>query len=117
MKTININTTGDNFTTLWLVLWQGALDLTPRERSVLAAILDKYLELEKDGLKPPYIYKMCFDSDARKEYCEKLEISSFNLTNTLSGLKSKGAITEESKGVYGIAEQVIPHREILFKFV
>lgn len=116
MKTINIQTNG-NFTTLWLVLWQGALDLTPRERSVLAAILDKYLELEQEGLKPPYVFKMCFDAEARKEYCDKLEISSFNLTNTIGALRQKGAIMEELKGVYTIPDQVLPKREVTFKFI
>jgi biotin operon repressor len=117
---IDIKTTEDNYTTLWLVLWQGALNLTPREREVLAAILDKYLELDKGGVTDPWIYKLCFDKDSRKEYCEKLSISSFNLTNLVAGLKEKGALIDmESDGstLTKISLQLIPKKEITFRFV
>lgn len=113
---IDINTTEEKYTTLWLVIWQGALKLTPREIEVMAAVLDKYIELDKAGLKSPYIFKLCFDADARKEYCERLGVSSFNLTNILSGLKEKGAI-QENDGLLIIATQLLPKEEITFRFV
>ena len=119
--TIDIKTTEDNYTTLWLVLWQGALNLTPRERDVLAAILDKYLELDKAGVKPPYLWKLVFDTDARKEYCEKIGLSSYNLTNLLGGLKEKKALVnlsyENDVEVLGVTPHLLPKKEITFRFV
>jgi hypothetical protein len=117
---IDIKTTKESFSTMWLVLWQGALNLTPRERDVMAEILDRYMELTKEGVTIPWSYKLCFDSDSRKKYCEKLEISSYNLTNLLSGLKEKGAIYDVSADgvtITFISKQLIPVKEITFNFI
>lgn len=116
MNEITITTTKENYTLMWLVLWQGALDLTSREREVLAAILDKILELNEEGIKEPYLSKLLFDKDTRKYYCDKLGISAFNLTNLLSGLKEKKVIKEVSKGLYEVDSKVIPQKEVTFKF-
>lgn len=101
---------------MWLVLWQGALDLTVKEREVLAAILDKLIELRDAGIKEPYISKLLFDKDTRKQYCDRLSISGFNLTNLLSSLKKKSVIKEVSKGLYEVDPKVIPQKEVKFKF-
>ena len=96
---------------VWLTLWQGGIDITTREKDVLAEFIAIHLLLVSKGMKEPYLAKLLFDADARKQVCINLSISSFNLTNVLAALKNKGAITDNV-----ISSQLIPEKELIFEF-
>ena len=98
-------------TELWLSLWAGGLKITPREKEVLAELILAYLYHKSKGLIEPYLSKEVFGTEVRKGVQEALEISSFNLTNVLASLKSKGCITDSS-----LNPNLIPDTELIFEF-
>jgi hypothetical protein len=99
---------------LWLILFQSGAGITDREKSILVEILVKRSELSKSGIKEPFLTKLLFDNDRRKEYCSALDISVYSLNNTLKSLKDKQVLSEE----YKIQSSLIPEDilEISFKY-
>lgn len=96
---------------LWLTLWQAGLGLTEREKSVIAEILLRRDELVEGGIKEPFLSKLLFDADSRKIYCSALSISSYNFTNILGALKSKGVLNDTL-----LNPQLIPDTSLIFDF-
>jgi hypothetical protein len=99
-------------TNFWLTLFQSGSKITDREKSVLIEVLVKREELSRDGISEPYLTKLLFDTESRKEYCESLEISSFSLTNSLSALKAKGVLGED----FSVLKRLIPAEKLEFNF-
>ena len=96
---------------LWLSLWQGGTKITTREKAVLAEFIVIYMLLKSKKVEEPYLSKLLFDSDARKEVCNALNISSFNLTNIIAALKAKECILDDK-----ISPQLIPDKEFVIEF-
>ena len=96
---------------LWLSLWQGGIGITSREKDVLTEFIEIHLLLKSKDIVEPYLSKLLFDSDSRKQVCTNLSISSFNLTNVLTSLKNKGCIIDEQ-----ISLPLIPEKELIFEF-
>ncbi len=78
---------------------------------MLAEFIAAYLFHKSKGLIEPYLSKEVFDTEVRKHICETLKISSFNLTNVLASLKTKGTIINEK-----LNPQLIPEQELIFEF-
>ena len=96
---------------LWLTLFQGGVRYTSRDKEVLAEFILAYLLLKSKGLIEPYLSKEVFGAEVRKSVRESLEISSFNLTNILAALKTKGCVVNDK-----INPQLLPEKELLFEF-
>lgn len=96
---------------LWLTLFQGGVGYTQREKEVLSEFISAYLLLKSKGLIEPYLSKEVLSTEVRKNVCDTLDISSFNLTNILAALKSKGCIIDDQ-----INPQLIPEKELIFEF-
>jgi hypothetical protein len=112
MTTIEVKGNDLELITAWLSLWQGVVGFTNREKDVLSLILVKYSNLKSTGLIEPYLSKELFSTECRKEYCDVLDITNYNLTNLLSSLKEKGIIKESV-----IDPRLIPQGQITFKFM
>lgn len=112
MKLVTATKGVKHHTSLWLTLWQGGVGYTAREKEVLLEFIISYLNLKSQGLIEPFLSKEVFSTEVRKEVCERLSISTFNLTNVLAALKTKGCISEEGR----INTQLIPEKELIFEF-
>lgn len=100
---------------VWLELLSRISKLTEREIDVLEVLIKKRSLLLKDGMKQPYLSQILFSTEARKQYCQELEITDFNFTNLLGSLRKKSAIMK-TNGVEDIYHKLIPAEEILIKF-
>lgn len=111
MKLITATEDTKHHISLWLTLFQGGAGFTTREKEVLLEFISAYLTLKSNGLIEPYLTKEVFGAEVRKYVRETLSISSFNLTNILASLKSKGCIVDDK-----INPQLIPEKELIFEF-
>lgn len=96
----------------WLTLFQSGSKITDRERSVLTEILIKRDELSRDGIKEPFLTKLLFDNDRRKEYCSILSISTYTFANALSSMKEKGILEDD----YSISSTMLFEDELNIRF-
>lgn len=106
----------ESMTKTWLAFLSGLTGFTQREMDVLAVIIDKRILLVNDGIKTPYLEELLFSSSSRKEYCNKLKISDFNLTNLLGSVRKKHAFIKTDAGE-DIDEKLIPAEETLVKII
>jgi hypothetical protein len=116
MKII-IDITDDSRVRSYLRLWKSVFRLTDSEALVLEAIVNRYLKLQSEGVKDPYISDLLLNTKARKELQESVGYSENHFNNIVKALKDKKIISKIGDG-YKIADQrVIPVSEITFKFV
>lgn len=114
-KIIKVN--GD-FVLSYITLWNGTWKLTEKEIDVLVAFIKSYLRLKDDGLKEPYLSKLLFSTESKREIKLNLgKMTDQGLANYISSLKKKGILREISPdGIYVIDERVIPVKKITFEF-
>lgn len=114
---MTVNIPAGQLSRIYLTIWQSIIGISDRELDVLAEILDKRRELVNDGLKEPYLSEYLFNTKSRKEYCDRLEITTFNFQNILSALKKKELLIEGEDGAVTIDERLIPVTELTFNFI
>lgn len=106
----------DDISKAYLTLLNGGLKLTDRELNLLSLLLDKYLEFKGEGLREPFLSKFVFTPEVKKDIQKKLKINSQYFQNIISNLAKKGVLIAEGSGMYTFRSQVIPRKEIGFKF-
>lgn len=95
----------------------GTLGLTKGELNLTAAILGKYMEFGRQGLKEPFLSKFVFSTDERKKLCEATgNLSNQNFGNKLKELVDKGVLTYSDAG-YAVQASLLPSTEVIFKFI
>lgn len=95
----------------------GTLGLTKGELTLTAAILEKYMEFGRQGLKEPFLSKFVFSTDGRKKLCEITgNLSNQNFGNKLKELVDKGVLVSSNSG-YAIRSSLLPSTEVTFKFI
>jgi len=98
------NISKEDFASKFLEVLNGAAKLTQKERRVFLSFCD-YYELNK----PDNI----LDPSVRAAISDKLKMSSYNLNNTIAGLKRKSAIRFDSKNSkYYLNPLLVPSTEI-----
>ena len=100
----------------WVKLWNGGLLLTEKEQVLLGEILYRYMELEENGVKEPYIGQLVFNTKTMTEIRDKLELSKQGFNNYKMSLRDKGVIFKDEEGVYHVQPQLIPKKSVTFKF-
>lgn len=116
MEIIKVNTDKLGFSKAYLTVFNGSLKLTDRELDLLSLLLDKYLEFREEGLKEPFLSKFVFSTETKRDIQTQLEINSQYFQNIISNLAKKGVIVSQGSGLYTFVPQIIPQREIGFKF-
>jgi len=114
MQIVNVKT--DHLSHSYLTLFNGKLKLTEKELDLLSLLLDNYLEFREQGLQEPFLSKFVFSTEIKKKVQKKLGINSQYFQNIISGLTKKGAVIKQGAGLYTFPPQVIPRKEIGFRF-
>lgn len=114
MEIVRVST--DNISKSYLTLLNGGLRLTDRELNLLSLLLDKYLEFREEGLKEPFLSKFVFTPEVKKDIQKELKINSQYFQNIISNLAKKGVLVSKGSGMYTFRPQVIPRKEIGFRF-
>ncbi len=106
----------EDFTRHYLMLWNGMLQLTEKELSLVEALVNKYLELQNVIKEERYLYEFLFSPAIQKEIRTKAEMKEQTFFNYKSKLREKGVIVLDKDGNPSLNEKVIPMREVTFKF-
>ena len=114
MEIVTVKT--DHISKAYLTLLNGGLKLTDRELDLLSLLLDKYLEFKGEGLKEPFLSKFVFTPEVKKEVQKALKINSQYFQNIISNLAKKGVLLPQGAGMYTFRPQIIPRKEIGFRF-
>ena len=78
--------------------------------------MDKYIEFRGEGLKEPFLSKFVFSTETKREVQEILKINSQYFQNIVSNLAKKGVLVAQGSGLYEFIPNIIPRKEITFKF-
>lgn len=113
---VQLKTTKDKFSKLYLMVWNGSLNLSKQEMNLLSLLIDKYTKLVEEGVPKEYIWSILFSTESRKELQKDMgEISIHYLGNILKMLKDKKVI-HEYNSTYMLDSKIIPTKELTFKF-
>ena len=92
------------------------MKLTERELDLLSVLLDKYMQYREEGLREPFLSKFVFSTETKREVQKLIGINSQYFQNIISNLVKKGVLQSEGAGIYSFPPNIIPRREIGFKF-
>ena len=116
MEVVKVNTKILGLSKAYLTLFNGSLKLTDRELDLLSLLLDKYIEFKQEGLKEPFLSKFVFSTEIKREVQGTMGINSQYFQNIVSNLVKKGVLHAEGSGLYTFVPNIIPRKEIGFKF-
>lgn len=97
---------------IWAGVFSGGWPVTEVELRVLAGLMVKRRELERQGLKGSKLLVVLWSPEERDDILERCGVSKANFYNKVSHLKKKGLITEKRDFV----PQIIPQQQITFNF-
>lgn len=102
----------------YLEVFNGMFKLTEKELDLAAYLISKYIEYGTDGLKEPYLSKLIFSLEERKQLCAKLgDMSTQNLSNLLKKLKGKQVLLEVKEDQFQLDSSLLPENTVTFKFI
>lgn len=113
MKNINVQslkTDEAKFFKLWLMILQPFLNLRNQEVAVLAKLLYYRHSISKEVKNKAIIDDLLFNTTTRKKIAAELKIKEYSFNNTLTALRKKKLIVNNS-----INSKVIPKVEEDFK--
>lgn len=113
MKNINVQslkTDEVKFFKLWLMILQPFLNLRNQEVDVLARLLYYRHSISKQIKSKDLVDELLFNTSTRKKIKKELNIKEYSFNNTLSALRKKNLIIDNS-----INSKVIPKVEADFK--
>ena len=116
MEIVKVNTDVLGFSKAYLTLFNGSLKLTDRELDLLSLLLDKYMDFKEEGLKEPFLSKFVFSTETKREIQAESEINSAYFQNIIANLVKKGVLVAQGGGQYLFVPNIIPRKEISFRF-
>ena len=112
---ISISGSATHVVSTFLKVFLAQERLTEKQLEVATALVSKYSEFVKNGVKEPYASALLFSTETRKEICKELEIGAAHLNNTFDALEKKN-ILEKENGKYQMNPHIVPNSTLTFKF-
>lgn len=100
----------------YLKIFSGGLQLTNKELKYLEELVFKYITLEEEGLKEPYLSQIVFSRETTSDIRKVLKVTPQGLNNYKSSLKSKRVIIGPEEQLT-LNKKIIPQKELNFKFI
>lgn len=99
----------------WLLLWQGMLGVSEREKDVLVELLVQYEEYKSKVLDERLLWEQVLGTTSRKQMQEALGITRFALGNYLTAFRQAGLLIS-SKGYEQLLPTLLPQPEFIVYF-
>ena len=113
---LETTTTEDKLPQIWLQLLNGKLKLTEKELEFVAHIMSLYIQYNRQGLIEPFLSKIVFGAESRKDICDAVGgLSAQNFNNRLKQLIDKRIVIFK-EGNYFLEPTLMPQSEITFRF-
>jgi hypothetical protein len=104
----------EDFIRWYILLFNGWLELTSKEISILEEFIRLKISLETQISNEDLLNNQLFSSVSRQLIREKCNISSEqSFNNHFGALKNKGVIDKTSKG-YKISPKILPQKHVVF---
>lgn len=111
--TAKVDTKG--FVEAYIKLWNGGLQLTPKEVAVMSEIVLSYMVFNKDGVNEPYLTDLVFATKNVNRIKSVLDLSKQNWGNYKIKLKEKRVLIENGERIE-LNRLFLPKKEITFRF-
>lgn len=105
----------DDFIVAYLKIWNGGLQLTDKEFSIVVEIVKLYMDYTEQGVKDPALSELVFSPKNMKKVKEVLDISKQNWNNYKNKLIEKKIILGDETGPT-LNPLLYPKKEITFEF-
>lgn len=112
---ISANVTKTQHVDAYLKIWNGGLQMTPKELDITKAIIALYERYSDDNVKEPSLSEMVFSAKNLRVLKEDLEISKQNWSNYKTSLLKKRVLFSKN-GDLRINPYLIPADTLTFKF-
>jgi hypothetical protein len=113
---LETTTTEDKLPRIWLQLLNGKLKLTEKELEFVSSIITLYIQYSRQGLIEPFLSKIVFSADSRKDICDTIGgLSAQNFNNRLKQLIDKRILILKD-GNYSLEPSLMPQSEVIFRF-
>lgn len=112
---IHISGNTEKVISAFLMIFLAQQRLPDKQLEVATKLVTKYAAFVEDDIKEPYASMLLFSTETRKDICKELVISQAHLNNTLGVLIKKEIIGKEN-GVYIMNPEIVPTKELTFKF-
>lgn len=89
--------------------------LTDKQLKVTTALVTRYSEYSRNGVKEPYASVILFSTEVRKDLVKELKMSAAHLNNTFNALTKKNILAREGDK-YMMNPHIRPNKTIKFEF-